>query len=45
MQLLIAANAFRDEMIINQVMWTDAGIADGGNCRILASRLVGNLKN
>jgi hypothetical protein len=25
-QLLIAANAFRDEMIINQVMWTDQGL-------------------
>jgi hypothetical protein len=25
-QLLIASNAFRDEMIINQVMWTDQGL-------------------
>jgi hypothetical protein len=32
MQLLIAVNAFRDEMIINQVMWTDAGIAHGCHC-------------
>lgn len=25
-QLLVAVNAFRDEMIINQVMWTDQGL-------------------
>jgi hypothetical protein len=30
MQLLIAANAFRDEMIINQVMWTDQGLRTMG---------------
>jgi hypothetical protein len=26
MQLLVGANAFRDDMIVNQVMWTDQGL-------------------